>query len=59
MKYALEMGSSVMMYIPSVIKIASGIQKFKGGRGHTDTQTGWKSCKPTLGKWAKNYYWRG
>jgi hypothetical protein len=27
MKYAIEMGSGAMMYIPSFIKIDSGIQK--------------------------------
>jgi hypothetical protein len=37
MKYAVEMGSGVMIYIPSFIKIGSGIQKFIGG--YTDTQT--------------------
>jgi hypothetical protein len=38
MKYAVEMGSGAMMYIPSFIKIGSGIQKFLGGR---DSQTAW------------------
>jgi hypothetical protein len=37
MNYAAEMGSGVMIYIPSFIKIASGIQKLKGK--YTDTQT--------------------
>jgi hypothetical protein len=32
MKYAFEMGSSVMIYIPRLIKIGSGIQKFMGRR---------------------------
>jgi hypothetical protein len=27
MKYAVEMGSNAMIYIPSFIKIGSGIQK--------------------------------
>jgi hypothetical protein len=31
MEYAVEMGSGVMMYIPSFIKIGSGIQKLMGG----------------------------
>jgi hypothetical protein len=31
MKDAFEMGSGVMIYILSFIKIGSGIQKFKGG----------------------------
>jgi hypothetical protein len=32
MKYAVEMGSGAMIYIPSFIKINLGIQKFVGGR---------------------------
>jgi hypothetical protein len=35
MKYSVETGSGVMIYIPNVINIVSGIQKFIGG----DTQT--------------------
>jgi hypothetical protein len=31
MKYAVEMGSSVMIYIPSFIKIGSGIKELIGG----------------------------
>jgi hypothetical protein len=38
MIYAVEMGSGVMIYIPSFIKIGSGIQKVTGG-GYTETQT--------------------
>jgi hypothetical protein len=34
MKYAVEMGSGAMIYIPSFIKIGSGIQKLTG-RGDT------------------------
>jgi hypothetical protein len=49
MKYAFEMGSVAMIYIPSFVKIGSGIQKFIGG-GYTDTQTGWRSHKPNLGE---------
>jgi hypothetical protein len=30
-KYAVEMGSGVMIYIPGFIKIGSGIQKLIGG----------------------------
>jgi hypothetical protein len=37
MKYAVGMGSGVMIYIPSFIKIGSGIQKLIGG--YTDTET--------------------
>jgi hypothetical protein len=48
MKYDAEMGSGVMIYIPSCIKIGSGIQKLMGGGG--DTQTAWISQKPTLKK---------
>jgi hypothetical protein len=37
MKYAVEMGSGVMMHIPNFIKIGSGIQKLLGGGyRHTD-----------------------
>jgi hypothetical protein len=37
MKYAVEIGPSVMIYIASFIKIGSRIQKFIGGiHGHTD-----------------------
>jgi hypothetical protein len=38
MKYAVEMGSGAMIYIPSFIKIGSGIQKLRGGIQHTCTQ---------------------
>jgi hypothetical protein len=39
MKYAVEMGSSVMIYIPSFIKIGSGIQEFiRGIYRHTDSE---------------------
>jgi hypothetical protein len=37
MKYAVEMGSGAMIYIPGFIKIGSGIQELIGG----DTQTAW------------------
>jgi hypothetical protein len=36
MKYAVEMGSGAMIFIPSFIQIGSGIQK--SASGHTDTQ---------------------
>jgi hypothetical protein len=32
-KYAVEMGSGAMMYIPSFIKIGSEIRKLMGGGG--------------------------
>jgi hypothetical protein len=38
MKYAGEMGSDAMLYVPSFIKIGSGIQKFTG-RIHTHTDS--------------------
>jgi hypothetical protein len=38
MKYAVEKGSVAMIYIPSFIKIGSGIQKSREGDAHTDTQ---------------------
>jgi hypothetical protein len=44
MKCAVEMGSGAMIYIPSFIRIVSGITKFigRGGEGgFTDTQTEW------------------
>jgi hypothetical protein len=37
MKYTVEMGSGVVIYIPSFVKIGSGMQKLAGG--YTDTQT--------------------
>jgi hypothetical protein len=35
MKYAFEMDSGAMIYIPSFIKIVSGIQKLLGQGGFT------------------------
>jgi hypothetical protein len=38
MKYTVEMGSGVMLYIPSFIKIGSFIQKWRGDiHSHTDS----------------------
>jgi hypothetical protein len=37
MKYAVEMGSGAMIYIPSFVKIGTGIQKYMGGGGYTDS----------------------
>jgi hypothetical protein len=38
MKYAVEMGSGVMIYIPSFVQTGSGIQKFiRGIHRHTDS----------------------
>jgi hypothetical protein len=38
MKYAVGMGSGAMIYIPSFIKIDSGIQKLIVGAGGIHTQ---------------------
>jgi hypothetical protein len=39
MKYAIEMGSGAMIYIPSFIKIGSGIKKsLRGINVHTDSK---------------------
>jgi hypothetical protein len=43
MKYPVEMGSGGMMYIPSFIKIGSGIQRLMGW---AETQVTWLSHKP-------------
>jgi hypothetical protein len=49
MKYAVEMGSGLMIYIPSFIEICSGIQKLIGGiHSHRDLQTGRRLHKPTF-----------
>jgi hypothetical protein len=45
MKYAIGMGSGVMIYMPSFVKIGSGIQKLLRG---SYTQTTWRSHKPTV-----------
>jgi hypothetical protein len=37
MKYVVEMGSGALIYIPSFIKIGSGIQKLFGGGGDSQT----------------------
>jgi hypothetical protein len=39
------MGSDAVIYVPSFIKIGSGVQKLTGG--YTDTQTAQLSHKPT------------
>jgi hypothetical protein len=49
MKYALEMGSGAMIYIPSSIEIGSGIQNSIRGE-YTDTERGRRSYKPILRK---------
>jgi hypothetical protein len=40
MKYAVEMGSGFMIYIPSFIQIGPGIQKFIGEDSQTHRQQG-------------------
>jgi hypothetical protein len=37
MKYAVEMGLGALIYIPSFIKIGSGIQTLIGGDTHTQS----------------------
>jgi hypothetical protein len=48
MKYAVEMGSGALIYIPSSINIGSGIQKLIRAGRFTDIQTAWRSRKPTF-----------
>jgi hypothetical protein len=48
LKYAGEMRSGVMIYIPSCIMIDSGIQELIGP-GLMDTQATCRCLKPTLG----------
>jgi hypothetical protein len=52
MKYAVEMGSGAMTYIPSFIKIGSGIRMLMGaGGGGLDLQAhSMEIATPTLGK---------
>jgi hypothetical protein len=48
MKYAVEIGSGVIIYIPSFIKAGSGIQKLmRGGNSQTHSM---EIAKSTLGK---------
>jgi hypothetical protein len=39
MKYAVEMGSGALMYIPSFIEIGSSIQKLMRGGTHRHTDS--------------------
>jgi hypothetical protein len=39
MKYAVELDAGAMMYIPTFIKIGSGIQKLTGAGIHRHTDT--------------------
>jgi hypothetical protein len=53
MKYAVEMGSLAVIYIPSFIKIGSGIQKLLVVGIRRKTARG--SHKTTLGKYFKKF----
>jgi hypothetical protein len=44
LKYAVEIGSGAMIYIPSFLKTGSGIQKLIG----RDIQRAWRSNKPVF-----------
>jgi hypothetical protein len=46
MKYAVEMGSGAMMYIPNVIRTGSDIQKLMRGDAQTHREHG--DCKGLL-----------
>jgi hypothetical protein len=47
MKYAVEIGSGAMIYIPSFVKTGSGFQKLiRGIHRYTDTQRRRGSHKP-------------
>jgi hypothetical protein len=52
MKYAVEVGSGAIIYIPSLVKIGSAIYKLRGKGGgihrRTDTQAPWRLHKPTF-----------
>jgi hypothetical protein len=50
MKYADVMGSGATIYIQGFTKIGSDGQKLIAGRVFKDTQTAWRSHKPTLGE---------
>jgi hypothetical protein len=40
MKYAVDISSGAIIYVPILIKIGSAIQKLKGGGAYIDTQHG-------------------
>jgi hypothetical protein len=48
MKYAVAIGSGAMIYIPSLRKIGSGIQKLMGGGGDSQTHRQYGYRKSTL-----------
>jgi hypothetical protein len=41
MKLAVEMSSGAIIYIPSLVRTGSGIQKLMGRGRDTGTQTAW------------------
>jgi hypothetical protein len=41
MKWAVEIGSGALIYMPSFIKIGSRIRKLMGEGGYTGTETAW------------------
>jgi hypothetical protein len=56
-KYAFEIGSGVMIYVPSFIKIGSGIQKVTMGDSQTHRQHGHRISLLSLLKtdrWGRN-----
>jgi hypothetical protein len=46
--FAVEMGSGAVMYITTLVKTGSGIQKLVGGHTHRDRQTGRGYHKPAF-----------
>jgi hypothetical protein len=50
MKYTVEMGSVTMTCVPVFINIGSGIHTLVREGVYRDTQTAWRSHKPTVGK---------
>jgi putative transposon-encoded protein len=54
MKYATEMGSGAMMYIPSFIQIGSGIQKLIR-EGYTGCREGFMKYATEMGSGAMIY----
>jgi hypothetical protein len=49
MKYAVEMGSSVMIYIPSFVKIGSRNSEVHRRDSRPHRHTEWRLHKPTVG----------
>jgi hypothetical protein len=55
MKYDVEMSPGVMMYIPSFVKIGSGIQKLLGENSQAHRQHGGN----VAGRMSHRSYWEG